>query len=280
MKEPAPPQWTRETNWRQGHVLPHAAVQHFGFFNAAEAEATCVVVISHDCDLANDSLTIEPEVEVIVGRVVANENGNYTWGKAPRTLHYEAMRNNEAVCVELVNTSKRTVLKSHLASFEPDPAFSINSKALAVLRSWLSARYNRAAFPDAFVNRMQATEADRRLAKALKDQGQLISFVYFDLDGGQSVERKDGDSYELRFVVVFVPGDDPEAAADEADKVAASVEKAMRGRLKDPKIIVLKACIPISEDDLPVSRARVLTQWRLEYMTLKADEVQTGAPNL
>jgi hypothetical protein len=280
MEEPAPPQWTRETNWRQGHVLPHAAAQHFALFNAAGPEATCVVVISHDCDLANDSLAVEPEVEVIVGRVVANENGNYTWGKAPRTLHYDVMRNNAAVYVELVNTSKRAIPKSDLAAFEPDPVFSIDGKALAVLRSWLGARYNRAAFPDAFVNRMQSTEADKKLAKALKDQGQLISFVYFDLDGGQNVERKDGDPYELNIVMVFVPGDDPEAAADEADKVAESVEKAVRARLKDPKVIVLKACFPISEDDLPVSRARILTQWRLEYMTLKADEVQTGPPNL
>src|SRR5438093_236734 len=133
MEKPAPPQWTRGTNWRQGHVLPHAAAQHFDFLNAADPEATCVVVISHDCELAN----------------------------------------------------------------------------------------------------------------ALKDQGQLISFVYFDLDRGQNVERKDGDPYELSIVVVFVPGDDPEAAADEADKVAESVEKAVRARLKDPKVIVLKACFPI-----------------------------------
>lgn len=280
MEKPAPPQWTRDTNWRQGHVLPHGAAQHFGLLNAADPEATCVVVISHDCDLANDSLVIEPEVEVIIGRVVAKENGNYTWGKAPRTLHYEAVRNNAAVFVELVNTGKRAVLKSDLAAFEPDPIFSIDSRALAVLRSWLSARYNRAAFPDAFVNRMQATEVDKRLAKALKDQGQLISFVYFDLDRGQNVERKDGDPYELSIVVVFVPGNDPEAAADEADKVAESIEKAVRARLKDHKLIVLRACFPISEDDLPVSRARVLNQWRLDYMTLKAEEVQAGPPNL
>ncbi len=33
----------------------------------------------------------------------------------------------------------------------------------------------------------------------------------------------------------------------------------------------------ISEDDLPVSKARLLTQWRLEYMTLKADDEQAAA---
>jgi hypothetical protein len=42
--------------------------------------------------------------------------------------------------------------------------------------------------------------------------------------------------------------------------------------------VALKQCMSISEDDLRVSRARLLTQWRLEYMTLKADEEQPGAP--
>mgnify|MGYP000860948698 CR=1 FL=1 len=42
--------------------------------------------------------------------------------------------------------------------------------------------------------------------------------------------------------------------------------------------IVLKGCMSISEDDLPVSKARLLMQWRLEYMTLKSDQEQLGAP--
>ena len=42
--------------------------------------------------------------------------------------------------------------------------------------------------------------------------------------------------------------------------------------------IGLKDCMSISEDYLPVSKARLLTQWRLEFMTLKADEEQIGAP--
>ena len=38
--------------------------------------------------------------------------------------------------------------------------------------------------------------------------------------------------------------------------------------------IALKDCMSISEDDLSVSQARLLTQWRLEYMTIRAEEEQ------
>ena len=69
-------------------------------------------------------------------------------------------------------------------------------------------------------------------------------------------------------------------AAEQADVVAEAVERALRGRLHGGQAIVLKSCFAISEDDLPVSKARVLTQWRLEHMTHRATEEQPGPPEI
>jgi len=280
MLETATPQWTRESSWRQGHVLTREAAQHFGLSNTVDGENTCVAVISHDCDLANDNLDVEPFVEVIVGRVVPNANGNFTWGKAPRTLHYPARCADALVVIELVNTSKRSIRKDLLAQFNPDSSFIIDGKGLAVLRSWLASRYNRAAFPDAFVSRMRDTKADNKLVKVLQDHGELISFVYFDLDAGQNVERKEGDPYRLSIVLVFNPGEDAETAAHRADAVANAFESALHSRLLGSKELILASCFSISEDDLRVSQARILSQWRLEYMTQKADDAQLGPPDI
>lgn len=41
--------------------------------------------------------------------------------------------------------------------------------------------------------------------------------------------------------------------------------------------VALETGMSISENDLRASKARLLTQWRLEYMTLKADDEQPGA---
>ena len=242
----------------------------------ANADTTCAVVISHDCDLANDDLDDEPDVEVIVGCVVSVLNGNFSWGKAPRTLHLLMQRNGAEVTVELVTTCKRLVPKGTLAGFEPDRAFALDGKGIDVLRSWLSVRYKRAAFPDTFNRRMDNTGVSKKLAKKLEPQGALISFVYFDLDDGQGLERPDGEPYELSIFLVYAPGNDAEASADAADKLAKAVNKACDARLTDKTQIIIKNCIAISEDDLPVSRARVLTHWRLEHMTLKADGVHPG----
>lgn len=275
--------WARDTPWRQGHILSADANQALGLVHPETPELTCVVVISHDCDLANDALQIEPAVEVIVGRRVPKGDGNYFWAKAPRTLHVDVLRNDLSAVVELVATAKSTIPKQALATFLPDTTYSFPGKSLSSLRSWLGVRYNRAAFPDPFVNCLSQSKTDKRLAKIIEPVGNLLSAVYFDVDGGEEIDHSDGSSYGLKIVLAYPPGDDPEQTAEEVEKLAGSIDDLFVKKHFDDDIgrwrgIALKACIPISEDDLPVSKARLLTQWRLEYMTLKADEEQPDTP--
>ena len=58
-----PTHWTRGTGWRQGSVLTRDAVDEFDLGLPEDRGRVRVVVISHDCDLAND-VTKEPFVEV------------------------------------------------------------------------------------------------------------------------------------------------------------------------------------------------------------------------
>lgn len=166
-----------------------------------------------------------------------------------------------------------------MLAFKPDLRYSLDGRQLNVLRNWLASRYQRAAFPDCFVDRMKATKADAKLGKKIERYGTAISFVYFDLDHGAMIERGEGDPYELSVVLVFNPSNDPAAAADAADDAALEIEQVLESCFKDGSLINLNTCFAISEDDLPVSQARVLTQWRLEHMTLRAADDQLGSPD-
>lgn len=275
--------WTRDTPWRQGHVLTAEATQALGLSHPETPDSTCVVVISHDCDLANHDLQVEPHVEIIIGRHLPEGNGNYFWAKAPRSLHVDGLRDDAPTIVELVATDKGAVPKEALAAFTPDTSFSFSGKSLSALRSWLGLRYNRTAFPDPFVNCLSQFKVDKRLAKIIEPVGNLLSAVYFDVDGGMEIDHADGSPYELKIVLAYPPGDDPEQAADEVEKLEFEIADLFEKKHFDQATgkwngIALKQCMSISEDDLRVSRARLLTQWRLEYMTLKADEEQPGAP--
>lgn len=268
--------WTRYTPWRQGHILTVEATLSLGLVHPESPDSTCVVVISHDCDLANDALQIEPEVEVIVGHRVQRGDGNYFWAKAPRTLHINVLHNNTAAVIQIVATAKRLIPKQVLAPFTPDTAYSLSGKSLSALRSWLGIRYNRAAFPDPFVERLSQSKVDKRLAKLIEPVGNLLSAVYFDVDGGKEIDRSDGSPYELSIVLAFPAGDDPEQAADDMEKLETGIANIFEERYFDQDAgkwngIALKQCMSISEDYLPLSKAKLLTQWRLEYMTIKAD---------
>lgn len=269
--------WTRDTAWRQGHVLTAEAIQVLGLSHPETPDSTCVVVISHDCDLANHYLQVEPHVEIIIGRHLPEGNGNYFWAKASRTLHVDVLRDDAPAIVELVATAKGVVLKEALAAFAPDTALSFSGKSLSALRTWLGIRYNRAAFPDPFVDRPSQSKVDKRLAKIIEPVGNLLSAVYFDVDGGKEIDHSEGSPYELKMVLTYPPGDDPEQAAAEVEKLEIQIAELFEKKYFDKTKgkwngVALKQCMSISEDDLSVSRAKLLTQWRLEYMTLKADE--------
>ena len=135
-------------------------------------------------------MQIEPNVEVIIGRHVQKGDGNYFWAKAPRTLHIDMSHNGSEAVIELVATAKRSISKQELATFTPNTSYALSGKSLSALRSWLSVRYNRAAFPDPFVTRLSEFKVDKRLAKIIEPVGNLLSAVYFVVDGGQENDRK------------------------------------------------------------------------------------------
>ncbi len=71
-KHAATPAWSRRIGWRQGHILPEEAVSALRLGSDAD---TLVMVVSHDCDLANTNLDIEPFVEVITGTRLPAQDG-------------------------------------------------------------------------------------------------------------------------------------------------------------------------------------------------------------
>lgn len=278
MQETTPATWTRATNWRQGHVLPMEAAHELGLMHSEAPDDTCVVVISHDCDLAND-IDIEPEVELIPGRILPEANGNFLGGKSPRTLHLRMLRDNTTVVVELLNTAKRTALKTALAQWQPDGAYSLPPREWVTLQGWLASRYRRAAFANNLVARMKATGAETALANALKKHGSLVAAVYFRVEGGPQIERAPGDPYEITIVLMFDPGNDAEASSQAANTLAEQLARTLRAKFDGQADMRLRDCIPISEDDVTVRMVKSLSQWRLEYMTHRAAQEQPGPPD-
>ena len=146
-----------ETAWRQSSVIATESAVALGLLREEEASTQIALVISHDCDLTQES-DVEPVVEVIVGMRVTEANGNYTHAKNPRRLHLYLEEDGKETIIELQARAKVQVQKERLAQEIPDERFVLCAKQHAILQAWLAARYRRAAFPDEFERRLKAAK--------------------------------------------------------------------------------------------------------------------------
>ena len=258
--------------WRQGSVLQQSVARNLGLITG-EAATRCVVVVSHDCDIVNS--THEPEIEVIVGQIVTEANGNLTGGKNSRKLHLSWQHRGEAYHVELRATDKCRIPKSALDKVPPDAGYTLEPQNLVTLRFWLGARYNRAAFPDEFNDRLRNTGVFDDIIKTLKPLGTLIAGVYVQLDTQEELQaERPTPPYRLTLFLAFEPGYEPLDSAEKADAAANAIADAFGKRCFDKKTeqwnwIELKDCAAISEDELTVSQAKKLQQLPLEYISLR-----------
>jgi hypothetical protein len=262
------PQWPRETLWRQGAFLRKEDATRLRLVHGQSPKETRVVVVSHDCDVANDNLAVEPDVEVIVGRVVSTANGSYTHAKAPRTLHWEISSNAFVATIEMVATAKRCIQKIELANCTPDSAIVINPSQLHTLRYWLGIRYARAAFADTFERRMKDTKLAQKVARLMDRAGHGLSGIYFNVDDGEVMDRPDGEPYELGIVLTYPAGKEPEIAMDAAEATAEEIDRLITTTCFNEanetwSHIRLQACIAIAEDEITVAKAKQMTLWRL-----------------
>jgi hypothetical protein len=225
-------EWSRETPWRQGCVLTDETVDRFALRDVRVPEATFVVVVSHDCDLAA-SLDKESEIELIVGRKIDKADGNFTHAKTARTER-------------------------------------------SILQRWLAARYRRAAFPDAFVKRLDESGASARLTKILKPAGKHIHAIFFDVDDGNEVQRNEpNDTYALTIVILYTSQPNSQESETVALKVKEQIESVLEELFLNNdnswRDIELLECIVMSDQALTYAQSLLLKQWRLEHLSLRED---------
>ena len=272
-------EWNRDTPWRQGHLLGNDAIEALGLHHAVALDQTFVIVASHDCDLAQTPEG-EPVIEVVVGRLVTDKDGNCTHAKSARKLHIE-FAGAAVFWAEFEATAKVSIEKGALNEFVPCPEAHLSTEGHAIFQMWLASRYRRSAFPDEFERRLTSKEfkLHERIAKAVKPHGEMIAGVFFDVDEGAEITR-DGldDTYTLDITILHSADPDFDAAEKAAYAAAKAIEKAFKDKLFDPtkswQHIELRSCDPVSESVLTYQQFKQLKRWRLEHISLAAEPQQ------
>ena len=276
-------EWNRDTPWRQGHLLSVNAIKDLGLHQSSTLDQTFVIVASHDCDLAQ-APEAEPLVEVVVGRLVTEKDGNCTHAKNSRKLHVEFL-SVVFLWVEFEATAKRSIEKRVLNKFGPSVDAYLSPENLSIFQMWLASRYRRSAFPDEFERRLTSKEfkVHEKIAKAVKPHGALIAGVFFDVYEGAEVNR-DGlnDTYTLDITILHSADPDFDVAEKAANAAAKAIEKAFKEKFFDPtktwQHIELRSCDAISESVLTYQQFKNLKRWRLEHISLAAEPQQPTLP--
>lgn len=272
-------EWNRDTPWRQGHLLGGDAIEALELRHPVAPDQTIVVVATHDCDLAQ-APEGEPVVEVVVGRLVTDKDGNCTHAKSARKLHVEFV-GDAVFWAEFEATAKVSIGKQLLNQFAPQPGAHLSPENHAIFQMWLASRYRRSAFPDEFERRLTSKDVKlhEKIAKAVKPHGELIVGVFFDVDEGREVTRDGpGDTYTLDVTILHAADPDFVLAEKAARTAAEAIERAFKDKLFNPtntwQHIELRFCEPLSESVMTYQMFKQLKRWRLEYMSLAADPQQ------
>lgn len=266
------PGWTRDTPWRQGHVLTRDAVDKLGL-TCPDSPTAIVVVVSHTCDVVQSPAT-EPDLEVLYGRPITTSDGNCTHAKNPRKLHLPFNIPGGELMVELQAPEKFVLPKKALVDFVPDPDIALLSERLSTLQRWLAARYRRTAFPDAFDRRFDTTGMKDKLTKILSRHGKHIHAVFFDVDDGEEIKREaPEDTYTLDIYLLFDSSSDLKSAKDDVSQARKEIIKAFQGTLivegEGWQYIELRDCIPLSDEEMSYKQSLYFKKWNLDYVSLR-----------
>jgi hypothetical protein len=257
--------WGADTTWRQGLVIPAAAIVWPQVKADQETADSLYVVISHNCDLVS-SPSDEPYVEYIVGSQIDECKSGYVHAQSPYCLHIELIRDGAQHPVALYATRKEHIRKVDLSGHKPDPHFSIGSDELVVLQTWLSARYRRAALHDELYKRLAPVRD--KLADAGKRKPLAICGIYLQYD--PEMELTTAEPYELWLRIVYstlVP--DAKGYAEEA---AAKLQAAFEKRYKTGgswQRIDLRECVALADTEFTLRDMATFKQWRLEHISVR-----------
>ncbi|MDR3265396.1 MAG: hypothetical protein LBT15_05225 [Synergistaceae bacterium] len=128
-----------------------------GLVKTLNEEMTYLCVVSHDGDIVNDNMVLEPMVEFVGAKRVSEASPELTHAKHPSLLHLECLFDGKPAVMEL-HASIRLAISKHniIPAMQPDKNFTFDERAGGILQNWLCSRYRREVLPHSFVERTAA----------------------------------------------------------------------------------------------------------------------------
>jgi len=264
--------------WRQGHVLTNDDAHSLNLVVSTQSDKR-VVIISHDCDLANQQ---ESKTEVIIGTIIEKVDPMYARARHPRFLHLTFLTSTgEKTYIQIQHADRREIDSAAFSKINaPDEDFILSTDEKRGLKQWLAARYGRPAFPNAFENRLRnkikKKTIEQHIAKILVPASEHLIGVFFDLDEQRDCELAENEAYILKISIAYDAIEGGIFARQAAEKTAEALTKLFHeayGTPDETNEIALEACNAVADTKITLADLRKVDQWRVEYISLRENPI-------
>jgi hypothetical protein len=246
--------------WRQGSIAPPAVAQAVrNDEHVTIPEDALLLIASHDCDVTNPSLAVEPDVEFLVARPVPRLDGNLTRGKNPRRLHMEIQTPDGPCPFEIAANGRIQTDRRRLLGHGPLEGHSLRPDDRQLVARWLAKRYDRAAFPGAFDARWKP--AQKKIRRLFEHTGQFLDGVFLALPGEELPEHEPYRTV-VRGLVTIETESDPERRAQ-----AQECLDGLAALLNDCAGIEVVDSSLVSEDEFTLRDVSLTKRWDWDYLT-------------
>jgi len=267
------PELITQLGWRQGCILPVGMVRNLqedsekGLPKNID-ESDLLIVVSHDCDIANSSFEAEPDVELKLARSVAiqNQNGALFWGRNPRKFQFLLQSELYEISVHDRFFIPRYLLSHNAPDTERSPTKDITKQICL----WLSKRYFRAAFPDSFNKRIE--KAQKAIYNKLKKNSQELTAIYISVCDEELLPEQ---NYKIliRVTMLCEAYEDPELRQN-----VQKIVDLMETKLNECAGIEVLDCSLVSEAQVSIDDLRFLKRWDYDYLSFSIDTPDEIAP--
>ncbi len=175
----------RASGWRQGSVVRRddagpMLAESIDQIPSADGEPFRLIVVTQDCDLVSEP-HIEPFVELILCKEIAEVQPLYQNGRNPRLLHIKSIGSQgPAPWLEISIHDRFRVRKEALVNLNADAATRLEPHDVRLLSRWIAKRYTRPAFADAFNQRLETV--GKKLEKLFKSEaGGIVTGIFLDV---------------------------------------------------------------------------------------------------
>lgn len=270
------PECIAEMGWRQGCILSVDMVKQLQEDEKIRllkdiSDSDLLIVVSHDCDIANSSFDAEPYVEIVLARniTVDKKNGSLFWGRNPRRFQF--LTQSEELLYEISIHDRFFINRNLLLCNKPGTQQILLKDVVRQISLWISKRYFRAAFPDNFNNRINK-KAQEAIRNRLKKDSEEITAIYI------SVSDDELESDEVYQIIIRATMQLEAYKNTDLHRKSQETIDIISAKLSQCEGIDVIESYVVSEAEVTVDDLRLLKRWDYDYLSYSADTPDEIAP--